>query len=69
MIVCLQWKRWIEPSSRHSAITPTHSSPFMIRSSAWYSMKYDVLYASERPYSVCSIAWPVRSAAAAVRYA
>jgi hypothetical protein len=41
----------------------------MIRSSAKYSMKKLTSCFTHWPYSVCSMAWPVRSAAAQVRWA
>ncbi len=41
----------------------------MMRSMAKYSMKNSVSCFSAWPYSVCSMAWPVRSAAAQVRWA
>ena len=41
----------------------------MIRSMAKYSMKNSAEWRSDWPYSVCSMAWPVRSAAAQVRCA
>ncbi len=40
----------------------------MIRSSAKNSMKKSTAWRSDWPYIVCSIAWPVRSAAAQVRW-
>ena len=70
-MVFFAWNRWMTPSSMESAMTPTHVllSSDMIRSSAKYSMKYDVSKARERPYRVCKSAWPVRSAQDAQRYA
>src|SRR6516164_2858812 len=63
-------KRWIEPSSRQMATTPRQRpSSSMIRSMAKYSMKNCAEWRSAWPYMVCSIAWPVRSAAAQVRCA
>ena len=44
-------------------------SSSMIRSRAKYSMKNSAECFSDWPYSVCSMAWPVRSAAAQVRCA
>src|ERR1700751_1400394 len=40
----------------------------MIRSMAKYSMKNSAECRSAWPYMVCSMAWPVRSAAAQVRW-
>src|SRR3546814_7987817 len=37
-------KRWIEPSSMQSAITPRHTPSSMMRSSAKYSMKKSASY-------------------------
>jgi hypothetical protein len=53
-----------------SASTPRHTpSASKIRSIAKYSMKNVASCASACWYSVCRIAWPVRSAAAQVRCA
>ena len=56
------------PVSISSAVTPTTSpSASRIRSSAIHSTKKLVLALTFCWYSVCSIAWPVRSAAAQAR--
>jgi hypothetical protein len=49
-----------------AAAAPSSS---MIRSMAKYSMKNSAEWRSAWPYIVCSMAWPVRSAAAQVRCA
>jgi hypothetical protein len=58
------------PSSSFSATTP-RQTPWssMIRSMAKNSMKNSAEWRSDWPYIVCSMAWPVRSAAAQVRCA
>src|SRR5215468_268066 len=61
-MVCCALKRWIVPSSRLSAITPTQRpSSVMIRSMAKYSTKNSAECFSAWPYMVCSMAWPVRA--------
>src|SRR5207237_916658 len=63
-------KRWIEPSSSLMATTPRQRpSSSTITSMAKNSMKNSAAWRSAWPYIVCSIAWPVRSAAAQVRCA
>ena len=62
--------RWIVPSAIDMQMMPRQAPcSSMIRSSTKYSMKNWQLNPSERPNSVWSIACPVRSAAAAHRYA
>ena len=66
----LALKRWSVPSSSLMATTPRQRpSSSMIRSMAKYSMKNSAAWRSAWPYMVCSMAWPVRSAAAQVRCA
>jgi hypothetical protein len=55
------------PLSSCQAMTPRQAPSSMIRSSAKYSTKNFGLCFSDWPYSVCRMAWPVRSAAAQVR--
>jgi hypothetical protein len=57
------------PSSRFIATTPRQAPSSIKRSMAKYSMKNCAECFSDCPYIVCSIAWPVRSAAAQVRWA
>jgi hypothetical protein len=69
-IVILAPKRWIVPSSSFSATTPRQRpSSSMIRSMAKNSMKNSAAWRNACPYIVCSMACPVRSAAAQVRCA
>ena len=63
-------KRWISPVAMLRATTPRQRpSSSIIRSRAKYSTKKLVLLRTAWPYMVCSMAWPVRSAAAQVRWA
>jgi len=67
-MVALAWKIETSPVSISIAVTPrTSPSASRIRSSAIHSTKNWVLARTLRWYSACSMAWPVRSAAAQER--